>query len=48
MYCDVLVDGPFIQELKNLKLRFRGSSNQRIINVAQSLEKGQVCLLEDF
>ena len=48
MYCDVLVDGPFIQELKNFKLRFRGSSNQRIINVAQSLEKGQVCLLEDF
>ena len=31
--CNVLVDGPFIEELKDLSLPFRGSSNQRIINV---------------
>ena len=48
MYCDVLVDGPFIEELKNLKLRFRGSSNQRIIEIPKSLECGQVCLLEGY
>lgn len=42
---DVVVDGPFIEELKNLKLKFRGSSNQRIINVSKSLENNQVILL---
>ncbi|MDD7363181.1 MAG: anaerobic ribonucleoside-triphosphate reductase activating protein [Peptoniphilus sp.] len=37
--CDVLVDGPFIEELKNLKLAFRGSENQRILDVQKSLEQ---------
>ncbi|MDD3164959.1 MAG: anaerobic ribonucleoside-triphosphate reductase activating protein [Oscillospiraceae bacterium] len=37
---DILVDGPFVKELKNLNLRFRGSSNQRILDVAQSLRAG--------
>lgn len=45
-YCDVLVDGPFIEALKNLKLSFRGSENQRLIDVPQSLAKGQVILYE--
>lgn len=36
-YIDVLVDGPFIQEKKDLNLRFRGSANQRILNVPASI-----------
>lgn len=43
-YIDVLVDGPFIEEQKDLSLKFRGSSNQRIIDVKQSLSKGEVVL----
>ena len=35
---DILVDGPFVEEKKDLNLRFRGSSNQRILNVPASLE----------
>ena len=38
---DVLVDGPFVEEKKDLSLRFRGSSNQRILNVPASLEEGR-------
>lgn len=34
---DILVDGPFVEEKKDLNLRFRGSSNQRILNVPASL-----------
>lgn len=41
-YIDVMVDGPFIMEKKDISLRFRGSSNQRIIDVQQSLKMGQV------
>lgn len=37
---NVVVDGPFIEALKDLDLPFRGSSNQRIINVRESLQKG--------
>ena len=47
-YLDVLVDGPFVQEKKNLSLRFRGSENQRLINVPQSLERGEIVLWEDW
>lgn len=43
-YIDVLVDGKFVEELKDLSIRFRGSSNQRIILVKESLEKNEVVL----
>lgn len=43
-YLDVLVDGPFVEAKKDLTLRFRGSSNQRLIDVPASLKKGEVVL----
>lgn len=47
-YLDVLVDGPFVLEKKDLSLRFRGSSNQRIIDVPASLKKGEIVLWTDW
>ena len=47
-YLDVLVDGPFVQAKKNLTLRFRGSENQRLIDVPASLESGTIVLWEDW
>ena len=47
-YLDVLVDGPFVEEKKDLMLRFRGSSNQRLINVPESLAAGKVVEWEDW
>ena len=43
---DVLVDGEFVQEQKNISLKFRGSENQRVIDVPQSRKQGRVCLYE--
>ena len=42
---DVLIDGPFLQAEKSLELSFRGSRNQRILNVPQSLAAGQAVLM---
>lgn len=47
-YLDVLVDGPFMKERKNLSLRFRGSENQRLIDVPKSLAAGKTVLWEDW
>lgn len=47
-YIDVLVDGPFIIEQKDITLKFRGSKNQRIIDVKQSFKKNQVTLIQSL
>lgn len=44
-YIDVLVDGQYVDELHNPKLEWRGSSNQRVIDVQQSLKANKVVLL---
>ncbi len=41
---DVLVDGEFVQEKKDISLQFRGSKNQRIIDIPRSLARTKVCL----
>lgn len=43
-YIDVLVDGPFKQEQKNISLAFRGSENQRVIDLKKSLQEKEVIL----
>lgn len=42
--CNVFIDGQYQEELRDLRLKWRGSSNQRVIDVQQSLKKGEVVL----
>ncbi len=46
-YLDVIVDGEFVEAKKDIGLRFRGSSNQRMIDVKKSRETGGIVLWED-
>ena len=43
---DVLVDGRFVNALKNIRLKFRGSENQRIINMPATLQRGEIVLMD--
>lgn len=43
-YLDVVVDGEFVEDLKDISLQFRGSSNQRIIDVKKSMQAGEIVL----
>ena len=45
---DVLIDGPFILAERSLELKFRGSRNQRIIDVKKSLAAGEIVPWEEF
>ena len=44
--CDVLVDGRYVDELRDVSLHWRGSSNQRVINVQETLKQNQIVLWE--
>lgn len=44
--CDIVIDGPYINELRDLRLKFRGSSNQRIIDIKESLKQKKIILLD--
>ena len=46
-YIDVLIDGQYVDEKHDFRLKWRGSSNQRVINVQESLKQGEVVLMED-
>ena len=46
-YLDVVVDGQYVDELHNFLLKWRGSSNQRVIDVKKSLKENKVVELED-
>lgn len=44
--CDVLIDGRYVDELRDVSLHWRGSSNQRVINVQETLKQNKIILWE--
>ncbi len=47
-YLDVVVDGQFVQALHNPKLEWKGSSNQRVIDVKKTQEQGKIVLFDNY
>ena len=45
--CDVLVDGPYIEEQRDITLKFRGSTNQRLINVQETLKQNKIITIQN-
>ena len=45
--CDVLVDGPYIEEQRDITLTFRGSKNQRLIDVKETLKQGKIVTIQN-
>ena len=48
LYIDVLVDGPYIEEQRDITLAFRGSRNQRLIDVKETLKQGKIITLQNY
>ena len=46
-YVDVLVDGQYVDELRDPRIKYNGSSNQRVIKVPESLQQGKIVLYQD-
>ena len=46
-YVDVLVDGPYIEEQRDISLQWRGSKNQRIIDVQETLKQGKIITIQN-
>ena len=46
-YIDVLVDGPYVQEMRDISLQFRGSLNQRLIDLAKTRKRNEVVIIPD-
>lgn len=45
--CDVIIDGPYVKEKRNITIPFRGSTNQRIIDVHKSFKENNICMIDD-
>lgn len=46
-YIDILVDGPYIEELRDVSLHWRGSKNQRVIDVKETLKQGEIITIQN-
>ena len=44
--CDVVVDGPYIEDQRDITLKFRGSKNQRLIDVKKTIKQNQIVLYD--